>query len=172
MGKLDARARITLRQQPGFLGLRVPELSLQHLDGGASTRIVESNQRLPRGHLVAVLHQNAADDATLQMLDCLAARLRLDGTSRDGGALKGRLRRPDAEPYDENADHRESACGEKSKTLERRPGRRRQYGRQVIANRMLFGILMTLPSRLARSGQATSPSRTGRSRDALVSHAA
>ena len=116
----DGVAAIALRHQARLHGPCFPKLRPERLGGGASPGIVQPDEGLTSGHFVAVLHQNPADDSTLEMLNGLAARLRLDRPSGDGGAFERCIGCPEAEADYEHADHRRRARSEEAQALERR----------------------------------------------------
>src|ERR1700704_1091387 len=67
----------------------VPQLALQALGFGTGLGVLQRDQRLSSANSVAVCDQNCPDDATLKVLNRLAAPLGFDGAESNRGALEG-----------------------------------------------------------------------------------
>ena len=81
---------LLLGLQPCFTCHRVPQLALKALHLGAGLGVVQSDQHLSGAHRVAVGDPNFPDDATLEVLNRLPARLRFHDARSDCGALQRR----------------------------------------------------------------------------------
>ena len=77
------------RLQPCFSCRRLPQLALQALGFGTGLGVLQRDQCLSSADNVTVRDQNFPDDATLKVLNRLAARLGFDGADGDRSALEG-----------------------------------------------------------------------------------
>ena len=103
VGPADGRPVVALGLQPRVERDRRAVLPLQQVEQGARRRVVEDDERLPGGHLVAVGHQDLVDDAPLHVLHGAALGAHADDARRDRGALQRGHRRPRAEAAHEHA---------------------------------------------------------------------
>ena len=77
------------RLQPSFACRRLPQLALQALGFGTGLGVHQRDQCLSGADNVTVRDQNFPDDATLKVLNRLAAELGFDGADSNRGALEG-----------------------------------------------------------------------------------
>ena len=83
----------------------------RHLPGRLGLGGVEPDQRLARGHPLALAHEDAGDDAALEVLDGLALAVDGDAAGRQRGARQRGHRGPGAEADQEGAPDRRPARG-------------------------------------------------------------
>ena len=100
---LGAQARLLRRKRPQ------PLLEPAHL--GARADPFEHDQRLALGDLVAVAHQDLANDPALEMLHGLPTAFGTDHAGRDRGAGERRHRGP-AAADGENQDQHDQTCAD------------------------------------------------------------
>src|SRR5882762_8336310 len=96
------------RLQPCFPCRRVPQLALQALGLGTGLGVLQRDQCLSSADSVTVRDQNCPDDATLKVLNRLAARLGFDGAESNRSAFEGSEGGPGTETENKAADQQVS----------------------------------------------------------------
>jgi hypothetical protein len=107
-GKTDLGQAVALGLETGLQRVGHHPAAVQELQAGPRRGVVEADQDLSGRDLLALAHQDLADDAALQVLHRLAVAVDADHAGRDGRALQGRQRRPADEAGQEDPDDADS----------------------------------------------------------------
>ena len=100
--KVDGRAAAELCRQARFDRLEQRVLLRQHIDLGADIGVIERQQHVTGGNMVALLDSQLLDDAAVEMLHALAVALHLDHGVADDRPVEGCGDRPAAKGTEED----------------------------------------------------------------------